>query len=114
MDIDLNKYEKAVGSMHCCQNSIKLFIEDLTNNIVKRKYAETIYEWLGLTEVSIDELFEVSYDKSDFILEALEKYGFNITDCNLINYAYAIDSLKYQKIIKNQDLKFKGVKCPKV
>lgn len=106
MNIDLNKYETAVGPMFACQLSIKLFIEDLTNNNDKRTYAETIYEWLGQTECSIDELFEVSYDKSVFILEVLEKYSFVITNSNiLLDYADAIGSLRYQKdLYKNKEI----------
>lgn len=97
MTFDLNKYEKGVGSIFACQLSIKLFIEDVTNDFTQRKYAKTIYEWLGLLEGSIDELCEVSYNKSVFILKALEKYEINTRDSNLLlNYGYAIDSLKYQ------------------
>lgn len=97
MSFDLNKYEKGVGPIFACQLSIKLFIEDVTNDFTQRKYAETIYEWLGLLECSIDELCEVSYNKSVFILKALEKYEINTRDSNLLlNYNNAICSLKYQ------------------
>ena len=97
MTFDLNKYEKGIGSIFACQLSIKLFIEDITNEFTQRKYAETIYEWLGLFEGSIDELCEASYDKSVFILKALEKYEINTIDSNLLlNYGDAIGSLKYQ------------------
>jgi hypothetical protein len=97
MTFDLNKYEKGVGPIFACQLSIKLFIEDITNDFTQRKYAETIYEWLGLFEGSIDELCEVSYNKSAFILKALEKYQINTRDSNLLlNYGDAISSLKYQ------------------
>lgn len=97
MTFDLNKYEKAVGPIFACQLSIKLFIEDITNDFNQRKYAEIIYEWLGLFEGSIDELYEVSYGKSVFILKALEKYEINTIDYNLLlNYGEAISSLKYQ------------------
>ena len=103
MTLDLNKYEKGVGPIFACQLSIKLFIEDTTNNFTQRKYAETIYEWLGLFEGSIDELCNVSYDKSVFILKALEKYEINTKDSNLLlNYGDSISSLKYQiNLIKN-------------
>ena len=103
MTFDLNKYEKGIGSIFACQLSIKLFIEDITNEFTQRKYAETIYEWLGLFEGSIDELCEASYDKSVFILKALEKYEINTIDSNLLlNYGDAISSLKYQiNLIKN-------------
>ena len=74
-----------------------MFIEDTTNNFTQRKYAETIYQWLGLFEGSIDELCEVSFDKSVFILKVLEKYEINTRDSNLLlNYSDAISSLKYQ------------------
>lgn len=97
MTFDLNKYEKGVGPIFACQLSIKLFIEDTTNNFTQRKHAETIYEWLGLFEGSIDELCKVSYPKSVFILKALEKYKINTRDSNLLlNYSDAISSLKYQ------------------
>ena len=97
MTFDLNKYEKGIGSIFACQLSIKLFIEDITNEFTQRKYAETIYEWLGLFEGSIDKLCEASYDKSVFILKALEKYEINTIDSNLLlNYGDAIGSLKYQ------------------
>jgi hypothetical protein len=97
MTFDINKYEKGVGPIFVCQLSIKLFIEDITNDFNQRKYAETIYEWLGLIECSIDELFEISYDKSVFILNALEKYEIKTKNSNiLLNYGDAIGSLKYQ------------------
>jgi len=104
---DLSKYEKGVGPIFACQSSIKLFIEDARNDFNQRKYAETIYEWLGLIEYSIDELCDVSYTKSVFILEALEKYEIKTENSNiLLNYGYAIDSLKYQiNLIKNQHFK---------
>ena len=103
MSFDLNKYEKGVGTIFACQLSIKLFIEDIRNDFNTRKYAETIYEWLGLFEGSIDELCNVSYDKSVFILKALEKYEINTRDSNLLlNYEDSISSLKYQiNLIKN-------------
>ena len=101
MSFDLNKYEKGVGPIFACQLSIKLFIEDITNNFVQRKYAETIYEWLGLIECSIDDLCKESYDKSVFILEALKKYEIKTKNSNiLLNYGDAIGSLKYQFNIK--------------
>ena len=82
MTFDLNKYKKGVGLIFACRLSIKLFIEDIAN------------EWLGLFEGSIDELCEVSYDKSVFILKALEKYDINTRDSNLLlNYGEAISSL---------------------
>ena len=96
MTFDLNKYEKGVGPIYACQLSIKLFIEDITNDFTQRKYAETIYEWLGLFEGSIDELCEVSFDKSVFILKVLEKYEINTRNSNLLlNYGDAVGSLKY-------------------
>ena len=101
MTFDMNKYEKGVGPIFACQLSIKLFIEDTTNDFVVRKYAETIFEWLGLIECSIDELCEISYDKSVFILEVLEKYEINTIDSNiLLNYGDAVASLKYQINLK--------------
>ena len=97
MTFDLTKYEKGVGPIFACQLSIKLFIEDVTNDFTQRKYAETIYEWLGLFEGSIDNLCEVAYDQSAFVLKALEKYELNTRDSNLLlNYGDAISSLKYQ------------------
>ena len=80
-----------------------MFIDDITNDVIQCKYAETIYEWLGLIECSIDELCEVSYDKSLFILKILEKYEINTIDSNLLlNYGDSIGSLKYQiDLIKN-------------
>ena len=97
MTFDLNKYEKGVGHIFACQLSIKFFIEDVTNDFTQRKYAETIYEWLGLFEGSIDNLCAVAYDKSVFILKALEKYEISTLDSNLLlNYGDAISSLKYQ------------------
>jgi hypothetical protein len=115
MTFDLNNCEKGVGPIFACQLSIKLFIEDITNDFTERKYAETIYEWLGLFEGSIDELCEVSYDKSVFIMKALEKYEINTINSNLIlNYGEAISSLKYQiDLIKNSAF-LQVIKCPNV
>lgn len=97
MTFNLNKYEKGVGSIFACQLSIKLFIEDITNDYNQRKYAETTYKWLGTFEGTIDELCKVSFDKSMFILKALEKYEIDTKDSNiLLNYYNAIESLKYQ------------------
>ena len=97
MLFDLDKYEKGVGPIFACQISIKMFIQDMENDFSQRTYAETIYEWLGLFEGTIDELCEVSYDKSVFILQILDKYKINTTDSNLLlNYDDAVCSLKYQ------------------
>ena len=97
MTFDLNKYEKGVGPIFACQLSMKLYIEDITNDFNQRKYAEKLYEWLGLFEGSIDELCEYSYARPAFILKALEKYKINTRDSNLLlNYGDAISSLKYQ------------------
>ena len=108
MTIHLDKYECGVGPIFACQLSIQLFIEDITNNIIQRKYAETIYEWLGLLEASIDELCEISYDKSVFILEALKKYEIDSNNSNnILNYGEAIGSLKYQvELINNKKSAF--------
>lgn len=94
---NLDKYEKGVGPIFACQLSIKLFIEDMTNDFAQRKYAKTIYEWLGSFEGSVDELCEFSYNKSKFILKLLKKYKINTKDSNLLlNYGDAVESLKYQ------------------
>lgn len=107
MSFDLNKYEKAVGPLFACQLSIQLFIEDTTNDIIQRNYAETIYEWLGTIETTVDELCEVSYEKSVFIFEVLQKYMKTKLDLNIIfYYGEAIGSLKHQiDYRKNQNLK---------
>ena len=91
--INLNKYEKGVGPLFACQVSIVLFIERCNPT-----YTETLYEWLGLVECSIDELCEKSYDRSLFILKTLEKYKMNTRDSNLLlNYGDAMmGSLQFQ------------------
>jgi hypothetical protein len=106
MTFNLNKYEKGVGPIFACQLSIKLFVEDTTNDFAQRKYTETIYEWLGLYEGSIDELCEVSYDKSVFILKTLNKYEINTVNSNLLlNCGEAVSSLNYQfELIKKHTL----------
>lgn len=97
MSFDLNKYEKAVGPLFACQLSIQLFIEDTTNDFIQRNYAETIYEWLGSLEASVDELCDISYDKSVFILEVLQKYMKTKLDLKIIfYYGEAIGSLQWQ------------------
>ncbi len=102
MMFDVNKYEKGVGAIFACQMSVKLFIEDLTNAPNEREYAEIIYEWLGTIECTIDELCEISYDKSVFILKTLKNYVIKSKDSNiLLNYFEAIDSLKYQIELTN-------------
>jgi len=95
MSIDINKYE---GSIFACQLALKMLMEDTTNHFIQRKNAETIYEWLGWIECSIDELCYVSYDKSLFILKALEKYNSTkIFESNIVFfYDDAMNSLKYQ------------------
>jgi len=53
---------------------------------------------LGSLELTIDELFEESYEKSVFILEILKKYELNKFDSNIIlNYIDAVESLTYQQ-----------------
>jgi hypothetical protein len=100
MTFDIDKYEKAVGPMRACQLCLILFIEDNKNELSKKKYAETLYEWLGIVEITVEEMFEISYEKSDFILEVLKKYHLGWKDSNLlINYGDALDSLTYQKNI---------------
>ena len=105
-DFELDKYEHAVGSMRAAQISLQIFIKDPANDLHDRKYAETIYEWLGSLEATIDELLEISSDKTFFILNALKKYSLSPTlyDSNtILNYIYAIDSLRSQ--IQNYAMK---------
>ncbi len=99
MSFELDKYEHAVGAMRAAQIALQIFIKDPANELHERQYAETIYEWLGSLEATIDELMEISIDKTSFILRALEKYSLNtiLYDSNtILNYIYAIDSLRYQ------------------
>lgn len=99
MSIELDKYEHAVGAMRAAQIALQIFTKDPANELQERKYAETIYEWLGSLEATMDELMKISVDKSFFILNALEKYSLSPTmyDSNtILNYIYAIDSLRYQ------------------
>ena len=70
MSFELDKYENAVGAMRAAQISLQLFIKDTANELNERQYAETIYEWLGSLEATIDKLMEISIDKSLFILKA--------------------------------------------
>jgi hypothetical protein len=103
MSFELDKCEHAVGPMRSAQIALQIFIKDPENDLQDRKYAETMYEWIGSLEVTIDELMKISIDKTFFILRALEKYSLSpiIYDSNtILNYIYAIDSLRYQiKII---------------
>ena len=80
------------------RENLKMLLEDTTNDFIQRKNAETIFEWLGWIECSIDELCYVSYDKSLFILKALEKYNSTkIFELNeVLYYNVALNSLKYQ------------------
>ena len=99
MSFELDKYEHAVGAMRAAQIALQIFIKDPANELHERQYAETIYEWLGSLEATIDELMEISIDKTSFILRALEKYSLNsnLYDSNtILNYIYAINSLRYQ------------------
>ena len=111
MTFELHKYEKAVGPLFACQYACKFYVEDTTNDFTSRKYAETIYEWLGLLEGDVDELATIDYDKSVFIFKVLEKYNSNysikdsnncsIEDSNLLlNYLNALLSLQYQITLK--------------
>lgn len=98
MEFNSNKYENAVGPMRAAQISLQLFIADTNNSISLRKYAETIYEWLGKAECTIDELFEICNERSNFILDVLHKYPINTNNSNLIiNYGEAVESLEFQK-----------------
>lgn len=98
MKFNPDKYENAVGSMRAAQISLQLFIDDTNNSVSLRKYAITIYEWLGKAECTIDELFEICDEKSHFVLDVLHKYPINTIDSNLIlNYGDAVKSLEFQK-----------------
>ena len=101
MEFVLDRYEKAVGPLFACQLSLQMFIEDTTNEYDNRKYAETIYEWLGSIECTIDELCNMSYEKSIFILNVLKKYKITNDSNLIINYGDAIDSLEWQVILMN-------------
>lgn len=96
-NVNLSNYAKGVGEMYACQLSLKLYIEDATNEVVRRKYAERIYEWLGTLECSIDDLCQLSVSKTNFILYVLQKYNPIVLSLEVaVNYSYAIDSLKSQ------------------
>lgn len=104
MEFNPNKYENAVGPMRAAQISLQLFITDFNNDVSLRKYAETIYEWLGKAECTIDELFEICNERSNFILDVLHKYPINTNNSNLImNYNEAIETLEFQKKIHYAD-----------
>jgi hypothetical protein len=97
MTFVLDNYEKGVGEIYACQLSLKLYIEDATNEVVRRKYAERIYEWLGTLECSIDDFCQLSVSKTNFILHVLQKYNPIVLSLEVaVNYSYAIDSLKSQ------------------
>lgn len=99
--IDLNKYKKGKGPLLACQLSIKLFIEDMTNDIIQRKYAEEIYKWLGNITNPIEDLSFVSYNKSLFILVVLQKYEVDRKDVNIFeDYLLALKSLLFQTYLK--------------
>jgi hypothetical protein len=85
--------------MRAAQIALQIFTKDPANELHEREYAETIYEWIGSLEATIDELLEISSDKTFFILNALKKYSLSPTlyDSNtILNYIYAIDSLRSQ------------------
>ncbi len=91
------KQSIAVGPLYACQLSLKTYINDDNNPLMKREYAKTIYNWLGSLECTIDELCTLSHEKSRFILDVIKKYDIKETDSNLLlNYIDAMGSLEYQ------------------
>jgi hypothetical protein len=90
--------DKAFGTEYAVQCCLRLFIEDTNNPVKERKHAMSLYSWIGTSDISIDEIYDVSYHNANFILEIMEKYILNTKDSNLIiNYGNAIDSLRFQK-----------------
>ena len=88
----------AIGPMRAAQISLELFITDTNNDISLRKYAETIFKWLGELECTIDELFEICSEKSNFVLNVLHKYPIKSINSNLLmNYGDTVESLEFQK-----------------
>ena len=97
VDIDLTGYAKGVGPIYACQECLKLYINDKTNEYITRRFGQLIYEWLGTLDCTIDELLDLSLVKTKFILMALEKYKPDTTDSDLVmNYGEAVESLTYQ------------------
>ena len=99
-DYDFSKYEQAVGPAYAAQQSLKLFIEDKDNMSDKREYALMLYNWLGTSDVTIDELGNItSYANAIFILETMEKYNIitpSTTSNVIMSYSDAIESLRFQ------------------
>jgi hypothetical protein len=93
----VTNYAKGVGAIYACQLAVQLYIADETNEIMCRKYGEIICAWLGMVECTVDELVDLSFEKSKFILQALTKYNPIVKNPEIcVEYAEAKDSLQYQ------------------
>ena len=99
-DYDFSNYEQAVGPAFAAQQSLKLLIEDKDTMTDKREYALMLYDWLGTSDVTIDELGNItSYANAIFILETMEKYNIitpSTTSNVIMSYSDAIESLRFQ------------------
>lgn len=96
---NLYKHKKASGIMYAAQLYMELFMEDTSNPMSKRKYAMEIHNWIGMTNITVDCIFDKSYNYGMFILEAMDKYKITSeNESNLItNIENAKTSLEYQK-----------------
>jgi hypothetical protein len=101
----LSKYPQAVGPEYAAQLCLKKYIEDINNTNELREEALLIYGWLGIWDISIDEVFEEgSLDWGLLLLEIMEKYDIcsKIDDSNIImNYGDALYSLRHQNKMLN-------------
>lgn len=105
---NFDPFVKGIGHKFATQCFLRVFIEDTENPIEKRQFALKIYEWLGLSDVDIDDIVNISQEKALFILQVMEKYEKcdlsilfkDIIDINSIfieNIRYIIHSLRSQQ-----------------
>jgi len=99
--LNFYKHEKAVGTMYFAQLYMELCIEDTSNTMSKRMYAMEIHKWLGTIKITIDCIFDKSYNYGIFILDAMEKYQITSEKDSNSNLITTMDdvkkSLEYQK-----------------
>lgn len=102
MEHSLNfyKHEKAEGRLYIAQLYMEFFIEDTSNPMSKRMYAMEIHNWLGTKlNISVDDIFDKSYNYGVFILKAMEKYKLTSEHESklIMNIQDTKKSLEYQK-----------------
>ena len=100
-------YKKAYdGPIRACQRCVELFINDSSSDKDDLELGYELYQWLGETELTVDQLYDDGPIRGSNIYHIVKKYKLIPPDNTeyVENYVYALKSLRYQEKIYKEIL----------